>query len=70
MAAINPEKITSSVMKSFVTELAMVLPILNSPITYFEIKKAPKLKSAAHKTAWKGVSTFVETTVAIEFAAS
>jgi hypothetical protein len=37
---------------------------------YFEIKKAAKLKNAAHNTAWKGVSTFVETIVAIEFAAS
>ena len=31
---------------------------------------AIKLKTAAHNTAWKGVSTFVETTVAIELAAS
>jgi hypothetical protein len=28
------------------------------------------LKAAAQTTAWKGVNTFVETTVAIEFAAS
>ncbi len=31
---------------------------------------ATKLKNAAHSTAWPGVSTRVETTVAIELAAS
>jgi hypothetical protein len=35
-----------------------------------KIKNATKLKNAAHKTACSGVSTFVETIVAIEFAAS
>jgi hypothetical protein len=35
-----------------------------------KIKKARKLKNAAHSTAWNGVNTFVETMVAIEFAAS
>ena len=39
MAPISPEKITSSVMNSLFTELAIVFPILNSPIRYFEIKK-------------------------------
>jgi hypothetical protein len=34
------------------------------------MKKAAKLKMAAHNTAWKGVSTFVETIVAMEIAAS
>jgi hypothetical protein len=34
------------------------------------MKKAAKLKIAAQSTAWKGVNTFVETTVAIELAAS
>jgi hypothetical protein len=52
------------------TELAIVFPILNSPIRYLEIKNAAKLNKAAHRTAWKGVSTLVETIVAIEFAAS
>ena len=33
-------------------------------------KAATKLKNAAHATAWPGESTRVETTVAIEFAAS
>jgi len=34
------------------------------------MKNATKLKNAAHITAWKGVSTLVETMVAIELAAS
>ncbi len=34
------------------------------------MKNATKLKNAAHNTAWKGVSTLVDTMVAIEFAAS
>src|SRR5687768_4623039 len=70
IAAINPEKITSRVMKCSSTDLAIVLPILNSPIIYFETKKAAKLNTAAHSTAWNGVNTFVETMVAIELAAS
>src|SRR5579863_754862 len=70
MAPISPEKITSSVIKSLLTEFAIVLPILNSPIRYLEMKNAAKLNKAAQRTAWKGVSTLVETIVAIEFAAS
>src|SRR5580704_16155957 len=70
MAAIRPEKMTGRVMKSRSTKCAMVLPILNSPMKYRKMKKAAKLKMAAHKTAWKGVSTLVETIVAIEMAAS
>ena len=35
-----------------------------------KIKKAAKFQKAAHKTANPGESTFVETMVAIEFAAS
>jgi hypothetical protein len=35
-----------------------------------KIAKARKLKTAAKKTAMMGVNTFVETTVAIEFAES
>jgi hypothetical protein len=34
------------------------------------MKNATQLKIAAQTTAWKGLSTFVETTVAMEFAAS
>jgi DNA-directed RNA polymerase subunit L len=70
MAAINPEKITGKVMKCSFTDLEIVFPILNSPIIYFETKKAAKLKRAAQSTAWKGVSTLVETIVAMELAAS
>jgi hypothetical protein len=70
MAPIRPEKMTSRVMKSLLTELAIVLPILNSPIRYFEIKNAAKLNRAAQSTAWKGVRTLVDTIVAMELAAS
>src|SRR5580765_7975716 len=70
MAPISPEKITSSVIKSLLTELAIVFPILNSPIRYLEIKNAAKLNNAAQSTAWKGVRTLVETIVAMELAAS
>ena len=35
-----------------------------------KVKAATKLKKAAQMTAWPGVSTRVETTVAMEFAAS
>jgi hypothetical protein len=51
IAAINPAKITSSVIKFSFTDLAMVLPILNSPIIYLETKNAAKLKNAAQRTA-------------------
>src|SRR5580693_1383007 len=70
IAATRPAKITWRLMKSLLTEAAMVLPILNSPTTYREIKNAAKLKTAAQSTAWKGLSTLVETIVAIELAAS
>ena len=43
------------------TVLATAVPNTNA---------AMKLKNAAHITAWPGDSTRVETTVAIEFAAS
>ena len=48
----------------------MVFPILNSPIMYLEIKNAAKLNKAAQSTAWNGVSTLVDTIVAMELAAS
>lgn len=35
-----------------------------------KIQKAKTLKNAAQITAWNGVNTLVDTTVAIEFAAS
>jgi hypothetical protein len=57
-------------MKSILTDLAMVFPILNSPMTYAARKNAAKFQTAAQRTAWKGVNTLVETIVAIELAAS
>src|SRR4051812_49416615 len=68
MAANKPARITFKVIKCSSTDLAIVLPILNSPIKYLDIKKAMKLNIAAQTTAWKGVSTLVDTTVAIELA--
>ena len=53
-------------MTSAFTVLAMVLATPWS----LKMKKAAKLKTAAQTTAWKGVRTLVETTVAMEFAAS
>ena len=66
MAAIRPDRITGSVINSVCTVLPMVLATAWS----LKMKKATKLKKAAHTTAWNGVNTFVETIVAIEFAAS
>src|SRR5258708_4466186 len=70
MAAIRPEKMTGSVMKSRLTKCATVAPMRNSPIKLLKMKKAAKLKMAAHNTAWKGVRTLVETMVVIVSAAS
>jgi hypothetical protein len=47
-----------------------MLAIVPATLCSLKTKNAIKLKDAAHKTAWKGVRTFVETMVAIEFAAS
>jgi hypothetical protein len=66
IAAINPEKTTSRVIHSCFTVFAMV----SATPWSLKIKYATILNKAAHNTAWKGVSTFVETTVAIELAAS
>src|SRR5574344_1446929 len=70
MAATIPEKITGRVMYASKTVLETVLAMPNSPIRYLAIKKATKLKLAAQSTALKGVSTLVETIVAMELAAS
>src|SRR5574344_1093681 len=51
MAAMIPEKMTGSVIKVSTTDLDTVLAIPNSPIIYLAIKKATKLKVAAHSTA-------------------
>ena len=70
MAPIIPANIIGNVIYCSYTVFETVLAIPNSPIIYFEMKKATKLKKAAHITAWSGVSTFVVTIVEIEFAAS
>jgi hypothetical protein len=66
MAPHNPAKMTASVTYSrrtmpFPTVVATAVPKVNA---------AMKLKNAAQMTALPGESTRVETTVAIEFAAS
>jgi hypothetical protein len=66
VAARRPENTTGRVINSCFTVLAIVFA---TPCS-LKIKKAAKLNNAAQHTAWKGVSTFVETMVAIEFAAS
>jgi len=54
MAAMSPENITSSVMKFSCTERAIVLPILNSPITYLETKKAAEVENSGPKNRLEG----------------
>ena len=66
IAATSPANTTGSVINSCFTVLAIVLA---TPCS-LKIKNATKLKNAAQQTAWNGVSTFVETIVAIELAAS
>ena len=66
IAPINPAKITENVTmrrstRPEPTVLATAVPNVNA---------AMKLKNAAQTTALPGLSTRVETTVAIEFAAS
>lgn len=65
VAAKSPARITQRSMALLSTVLATVLPTLMS-----KTQKAMTLKVAAQTTACKGVSTLVETTVAIELAAS
>ena len=65
MEASNPAITTIRVMFSGRTVLATVSATFNSKIQY-----AKKLNIAAHTTAAAGLNTCVETTVAIEFAAS
>ena len=66
IAPIKPARITANV-----TEEMSIMPW---PIVFAtavpNVKAATKLKNAAHTTACSGESTRVETTVAIEFAAS
>ncbi len=66
IAPTSPAKITANVTIEMSTRpdptvLATAVPKVNA---------AMKLKNAAHTTAWPGVSTRVDTTVAIELAAS
>ena len=69
MAATIPEKMIGNVMYCSSTAFETVLAI-PKPLKYLAMKNATKLKAAAHNTALKGVRTFVDTMVAIEFAAS
>jgi hypothetical protein len=66
IAPTNPDRITKL---STIATSTIPLPIV---LATFTPKKnaAAKLKNAAQRTAWKGDKTLVETTVAIEFAAS
>ena len=70
MAAITPAKMMGNVIYDSTTVFDTVLAMPKPPMIHLAIKKATKLKNAAHITAWKGVSTLVDTIVAIEFAAS
>jgi hypothetical protein len=65
IAAINQAHTTANVTDSGLTICATESATFKS-----KIKKASTLKNAAQSTAWKGDSTFVETTVAMELAAS
>ena len=51
MAAMIPDKMMGSVMNSSTTVLETVLAIPKPPMIYLAMKKATKLKAAAHKTA-------------------
>jgi len=70
IAAIIPEKMTGKVIKPSTTDFDTVFAMPNSPIMYFAMKKATKLKNAAHRTALNGERTLVDTMVAMELAAS
>lgn len=76
MAARSPEKTTGRKLMplfsrtSTITVFETVSATPNSPIIYLAMKNATKLKKADHNTACPGVKTLVETTVAIELAAS
>ena len=66
MAPVSPPRITHwSTTPASTTPLPTVLATLTP-----KPKAATKLKNAAHATACMGVSTRVETTVAMELAAS
>ena len=66
IAPISPAKITAKVTTLMSTSPAPMVLATAVP----KVKAATKLKKAAHMTALPGDSTRVETTVAIELAAS
>jgi len=66
MAPIRAAKMTGGLT----TEMSINPAPTVSATRVWTIRKAAKLKKAAQMTAWRGVRTRVETTVAIEFAAS
>jgi hypothetical protein len=66
IAPVGPPKITANV-----TILMSIIPLPTVVATAVpKVKAATKLKNAAQMTALPGESTRVDTTVAIEFAAS
>jgi hypothetical protein len=65
IAAMTPASITTRLI-SMVWAVFATVSATPKPKTQY----ARKLKNAAQTTAWKGVSTFVATIVAIAFAAS
>jgi len=70
IAASNPAKITSSISCPLTTSVFTVFAMVLATPWSLKMKKALKLKNAAHITACAGVSTLVETMVAIELAES
>src|SRR6476646_447418 len=66
MAPASPAKMTPIEITSGCTTPVAIVDATAVPKT----AKAMKLKNAAQTTAWNGLSTLVETMVAIEFAAS
>src|SRR5436190_3565720 len=66
IAPTRPENTTASVSDSGRTTLVAIVAATFVP----KIRNATKLKNAAQTTAARGVRTRVETTVAMEFAAS
>ena len=70
MAASKPEKITNIISwPETISGLTVFATVLATPWS-LNIKNATKLNIAAQMTACAGVSTFVDTTVAMELAAS
>ena len=51
MAAMTPDRMIGRVINSSTTVLDTVLAIPNPPMMYLAMKKATKLKKAAHNTA-------------------